>query len=267
MKQPQTYVEQAKSYGDQAVRKLFGLPEGWHRNLDIVKNNYNLGVRNLEAGNYKDAEFRLKFLVWMDAGHKDGWYQLARAQVALGKKADAANSIKKLLMLDAEHAEARQLLAALQGKKPTSTTVQITLETDANSLYVIHKESFPIYWKESEISDMLLTSGTQAWCARTDKPLAMLMTRAQFEQAEILTLAVIPEVRRKHLAEKLLLGAHKVLADQGVKKLFLEVAEDNEAALALYRKLGYAETSRRKGYYKQENGNTTDALVMSKEIA
>lgn len=266
-KAPQTYGEQALAAIDRGTRKIFGLQPGWYRNLDVVKNNYQLGMMHLARGNYRDAEFRLKFLTWMDPKHADGWFNLARAQIALDKKDDARRSLTKLLERDKTHVEGRQLLAVLSGKAPAAPSLQIAPETDANVLYLVHKESFPIYWKEKEISDMLLASGTQAWSAREGSPIGMLMTRAQFEQAEILTLAIIPAARRKKIAQKLMKAAHEALAAAGVKKIFLEVAEDNMAATLLYRGLGYAEISRRAGYYKQPDGSSTDALVMAKEIA
>jgi ribosomal-protein-alanine N-acetyltransferase len=47
------------------------------------------------------------------------------------------------------------------------------------------------------------------------------------------------------------------------KRIFLEVAEDNEAALALYRKLGFQEVGRRKRYYARRDGEPADALTMA----
>lgn len=113
---------------------------------------------------------------------------------------------------------------------------------------------------------MLMAAGTQAWVAQLDKAVGMLMMRAQFEQAEILTIAVSPSYRKRKVAAMLLQEAEKELAKTGVKKIFLEVAEDNTAARGLYLKLGYDETNRRKNYYKQADNSFVDALVMSKEL-
>lgn len=263
---PQTYIEQMLDVANQALQKAFGLPADWYHNLDIVKNNYALGMKHLEAGNFRDAEFRFKFLTWLDPKHPQAYYQLARAEMALLKRDRAIASLKKCLRQHKEHEAARLLLAQLLGKVPMQKAPVIAAETEAKILYAVHKEAFPIYWKEKEISDMLLGAGTQAWSVKSDSPLAMLMTRTQFEQAEILTLAVVPNARRKGLAEKLLLAAHAALAASGVKKIFLEVAQDNVAAMGLYRKLGYVQTGIRPGYYKQPDGSTIDALVMSKEV-
>jgi ribosomal-protein-alanine N-acetyltransferase len=47
------------------------------------------------------------------------------------------------------------------------------------------------------------------------------------------------------------------------KRIFLEVAEDNEAALALYRKLGFVELGRRKRYYERAGSEPVDALTLA----
>lgn len=47
------------------------------------------------------------------------------------------------------------------------------------------------------------------------------------------------------------------------KRLFLEVAEDNRAALALYRSLGFSEVGRRKRYYERPGAAAVDALVLA----
>ncbi|HEY0300164.1 MAG TPA: GNAT family N-acetyltransferase, partial [Rhizomicrobium sp.] len=52
----------------------------------------------------------------------------------------------------------------------------------------------------------------------------------------------------------------------GAAVLFLEVAVGNEAALALYRRLGFAEAGRRKGYYAARGAPPQDALVLRSNL-
>jgi ribosomal-protein-alanine N-acetyltransferase len=52
------------------------------------------------------------------------------------------------------------------------------------------------------------------------------------------------------------------LGRAGVKKIFLEVAADNAAAIALYERAGFARIAVRPKYY---NG-AADAVVMSKNL-
>ena len=48
--------------------------------------------------------------------------------------------------------------------------------------------------------------------------------------------------------------------------MILEVAVDNIAALALYKRSGFIEAARRVGYYRRSNG-TVDAIVMRRNLA
>ncbi len=77
------------------------------------------------------------------------------------------------------------------------------------------------------------------------------------DEAELLNLAVDPASRRNGVASALL----NALAKEAKGKLFLEVAEPNIAAIALYEHHGWVRVGVRRGYYKQGNIN---AIVMEK---
>jgi ribosomal-protein-alanine N-acetyltransferase len=77
------------------------------------------------------------------------------------------------------------------------------------------------------------------------------------DEAEILNLAVEPACRRHGVASSLLDKVSELA--QGA--IFLEVAESNLAAIALYRKHGWKDIAMRSGYYNQ---GTLDAVVMKK---
>jgi ribosomal protein S18 acetylase RimI-like enzyme len=76
-------------------------------------------------------------------------------------------------------------------------------------------------------------------------------------EAEILNLAVDPACRRRGIGSALL----NAVAEQAHGEIFLEVAEPNAPAIALYRKQGWAEVGLRTGYYNQ---GTVNAVVMKK---
>jgi ribosomal-protein-alanine N-acetyltransferase len=78
------------------------------------------------------------------------------------------------------------------------------------------------------------------------------------DEAEILTLAVVPASRRTGLATALLHTANARAKNDGAAAMLLEVAESNEAARALYTRLGFTQVGRRRGYY----GTGKDALVL-----
>ena len=73
---------------------------------------------------------------------------------------------------------------------------------------------------------------------------------------DIVSLATHPQARRLGIAERLI---REALVAPSVERVFLEVAVDNEAAIKLYKKLGFEITGTRRGYYEQKR----DALVMA----
>jgi ribosomal-protein-alanine N-acetyltransferase len=80
------------------------------------------------------------------------------------------------------------------------------------------------------------------------------------DEIHIATIAIHPDFRGHGLGEKLLLQVLKSAKEEGAVSSFLEVREGNNPAITLYRKFGYVESGRRKGYYK-DNGE--DAILMT----
>lgn len=97
-------------------------------------------------------------------------------------------------------------------------------------------------------------------------PHAFALGRSAADEAELLTIAVAPEAQRRGTGRRLLDRLHARLAADGTRRIFLEVAETNAAARALYLKAGYAETGRRRGYYS-EASPTIDAILMARALA
>lgn len=94
----------------------------------------------------------------------------------------------------------------------------------------------------------------------------MVVLQGAGGQAEILTIAVIPDSRRRGLARALMMAAHDFAMTTGATEVFLEVADDNLPALRLYADMGYCQTGLRRRYYLRPDGSRTDALVMRVEL-
>ena len=90
--------------------------------------------------------------------------------------------------------------------------------------------------------------------------------RALAGEAEVLTLAIAPEFRRQGLARALMSEFHDTARANGAATAFLEVAEDNPAAIALYLSLGYEPAGRRRGYFSGADSARVDAVVMKKSL-
>ena len=80
------------------------------------------------------------------------------------------------------------------------------------------------------------------------------------EQADIQTIAVVPELRSQGLGRELMTALIREAELRGVQDLFLDVRADNIPARALYRSLGFAEQGVRRGYYQPD---AMDAVVMA----
>lgn len=79
------------------------------------------------------------------------------------------------------------------------------------------------------------------------------------DDAHISTIATAPERRRKYLGELLLVALIEQARALGALRMTLEVRAGNASAQTLYRKYGFEETGRQRGYYS-DNGE--DALDM-----
>ena len=93
--------------------------------------------------------------------------------------------------------------------------------------------------------------------------LGYIMFWVVFEELHLMNLAVRPEARRHGIGLALVRHALTAAAAQGVRTALLEVRASNRAALALYRKLGFAQKSLRKGYYVHPR---EDAVIMMREL-
>lgn len=93
-----------------------------------------------------------------------------------------------------------------------------------------------------------------------------LLGRAVAGEAELLTLAVVPEARRRGLARRLVNRFLYQAQLRGADSAFLEVADDNEAARTLYAGAGFVRAGRRRGYYAGPDGQDHDALVLRRSL-
>lgn len=116
-------------------------------------------------------------------------------------------------------------------------------------------------WSTKEIEGLLAAPGGFVVTA----PEGFALGRAVAGEAELLTIAVAPEYRRAGRGRALLAGFETEAAARGADVAFLEVADDNAAARALYRVAGWSETGRRKGYYARPGG-AVDAITLTKGL-
>src|SRR5262249_637949 len=131
----------------------------------------------------------------------------------------------------------------------------------------LHASCFDRAWRETAIGELLPMPGSFGALARIeDQPAGLVIALAVGAEAEILALGVLPKFRRRGIAARLLALVMDRSSGAGCRRLLLEVAEDNEAARALYGKLGFAEIGRRPNYYRRAAGAVAEAIVLARAL-
>ncbi len=125
----------------------------------------------------------------------------------------------------------------------------------APALATLHALCFAAPWRLQEFEQILSLDTTFGFGDEN----GFILCADLGPDAEILTLAVHPEMRRKGLGLKLIETLRDWAKENNKEHLFLEVNATNTAAIALYQKAGFTQTGVRKNYY-HENGQTFDAL-------
>lgn len=130
-------------------------------------------------------------------------------------------------------------------------------------LAALHASVFVDSWPATAFHALLQIPGTLALVALDDgRPAGFVVARSVLDEAEIITIGVLPDHQRQGHARRLMDRVRVRMAAAGVKSLFLEVSAGNAAARALYERLGFTSVGRRKGYYERAGRPADDALVL-----
>ena len=100
------------------------------------------------------------------------------------------------------------------------------------------------------------------------QPVGFCLGTMAADEVEVLSLCVLPDQRRCGVARRLMRAFQELAWQRGGRVVFLEVAHDNTAAIALYSSLGYIETARRRGYYAATATTPArDGIVMRQQLS
>ena len=121
----------------------------------------------------------------------------------------------------------------------------------------LHKKCFPNHpWSPDDFRDL-----KQSGCEIIMSQNSFIVYRIVLDEAEIITIGVNPEMRRQGIASAMIGIIEKNIKNQGVKKIFLEVAANNIPGQKLYENHGFNRVGLRPKYY-----DGIDAILMSKDI-
>ncbi|HEY1752264.1 MAG TPA: ribosomal protein S18-alanine N-acetyltransferase [Caulobacteraceae bacterium] len=145
--------------------------------------------------------------------------------------------------------------------------VRSATHADGAALAEVHAAAFDEPWPAEDLLRFAGDRGAFALVAQADDGAVagFILCRLIAGEAEILTLAVRPDQRRRGIAAALV-GEAAGVASLSAEAMFLEVAQDNAAAIALYARTGFEQVGRRRGYYGRAGGPAVDALVMRRPL-
>lgn len=128
---------------------------------------------------------------------------------------------------------------------------------DAEQIFEIRKECN----EEIELTivqNEILSSNYIVMVAENESVVSFLSAMVSVDACDIIMVATKKDYRKMGFAQGLFDELKKELKNKNISQIFLEVRQNNDNAIALYKKLGFVEIGRRKKYYQ----NTFDALVM-----
>ena len=134
--------------------------------------------------------------------------------------------------------------------------------TPAN-LATLYASAFPYSraWSEAEFATLLSDENTYL-ISETN---GFALWRVADGEVELLTIAVAPNARRQGIADRLMTRS-LAQAARKAETAFLEVAEDNRAALRLYQRHAFTQVGHRPAYYARTSGPAVAALILQRML-
>lgn len=138
--------------------------------------------------------------------------------------------------------------------------IRVMVQEDCLHVYRLLKACFRDPWSLESLEGMFRVPGYLCLVAEKEGKIhGFAGMKRVMDEADITDVAVLEEDRGLGLATDLLTRLLTMAAARGTGLVFLEVRASNAAALALYRKTGFASAGLRKNYYRDP---VEDGLLM-----
>ncbi len=151
---------------------------------------------------------------------------------------------------------------------PAGLHIEPAQAKDADAAAKLHGAGFYRGWPREEFAAYITGEGTPVYvaCDAKRKIAGFSMLRHLGDDVELITIAVDNKWRKKGVGGALMRAMVDDLLMSPAKRLVLEVAADNTAALKLYGKFGFKSIGERKGYYPRADGTPATAIVMARDL-
>ncbi len=136
---------------------------------------------------------------------------------------------------------------------------------DLEAIVAIEQATFSDAWEPENFQSLVTPPAEHCRVAERDGKVVGYWVGSRIDdEAELANLAVDPSLLRSGVGTRLLENFIEHVGALGNTTVFLEVRASNKAAIALYRRYGFVELTRRKGYYRKPE---EDAVVMARKPA
>ena len=138
--------------------------------------------------------------------------------------------------------------------------IRAACREDVKELAALSQASMRYSWSEQDFAEALTYSQAKVYlCEQDGQVLGYAILYHAADQGDVPSIAVRHSARRQRVGSRLLEHVFGEAYTLGVRKLFLEVRDSNDAAQRLYETMGFLRISVRKGFYDQPR---EDAVVM-----
>lgn len=148
--------------------------------------------------------------------------------------------------------------------KGAAPIVRLLGPTELDVVAALHALCFEEPWDRKSLHGLMTAPGgfgCLMFDAADEPPGGFVLGRIAATECEILSIGVVPATRRRGWGAGLVRGLISEAWRRGADTVVLEVADDNVAAIALYRALGFVVVGQRLAYYRRADGSV-DAHIM-----
>jgi len=162
------------------------------------------------------------------------------------------------------------MAVATHRRTASEVTLRPMVEADVAAVRVLDALVQPSPWSEeflrTQLADGRSTGDGPRHLLVAEAPGGIVVGHAALvvvaDEGHVTSIAVDPAQQRSGIGSLLLAALCRDAVARGLTAMTLEVRVDNAAAIALYRRFGFAPAGVRPGYYADPDGSTTDALVL-----
>jgi ribosomal-protein-alanine N-acetyltransferase len=142
------------------------------------------------------------------------------------------------------------------------TQIRLMVPADLKSVAEVERSAYQYPWSLGIFRDCLLAGYYCLALEVGDMLTGYSIMSIAAAEAHVLNLCVHPSAQGMGFGRRMLNALLLKAEDSEVEKVFLEVRPSNEAALHLYRSVGFAQIGVRPAYYQAEHGRE-DAVILA----